>query len=125
MNKFIFGLLVSLFLISPVSAQDNPADPYIPNKMKVTGVVVVKNPAVNPRNPKGPKLGSSAIVNDRIWWEGETIKVRKDDGGWVTLTLTKVEFVKGKGVLTFTVELTRHLEKPTFKVNMRRASLGE
>lgn len=124
MKNFIFGLLMSMFFLSPLSAQDNPADPYVPDKMEVTGAVLVEKPVVNPRDPKGPKLGSSAIVNDRIWWEGETIKVRKGDG-WVTLTLTKVERVKGQFVLTFTVEFTRHLEKPTFKVFMKRSRLGD
>ena len=123
MNKLIFSLLVSLFLLSPLSAQDNPADPYIPDKMEVTGAVVVEKPQIDPRDPKGPKLGSSAIVNGRIWWEGKTTKVKRSGDSWVTLTLTKVEMVKGKGaVLTFTVELTRHLEKPTFKVGIKRAS---
>jgi hypothetical protein len=122
MNKIFLSLLISLVLVSPLTAQDNPADPYIPEKMEVTGAVVVEKPQVDPRSPKGPKLGSSAIVNGQIWWEGQTVKVRKDNG-WVTLTLTKVEMVKGKGaVLTFTVELTRHLEKPTFKVGIKKSS---
>jgi len=123
MNKLFSGILACLFMLSPLAAQDNPAAPYIPQKIEVTGVAVVENPKVDPRNPKGPKLGSSAIVNDSIWWEGQTIKIRKDDDSWVTLTLTKVERVKGKGgVLTFTVELTRHAEKPTFQVTIKKKS---
>ena len=123
MNKLFSGLLACMLMLSPLAAQDNPADPYIPAKMEVTGVAVVENPQVDPRNPKGPKLGSSAIVNGQIWWEGQTIKVRRDDNSWVTLTLTKVEMVKAKGgVLTFTVELTRHAEKPTFQVSIKKTS---
>ena len=123
MNKIFSGIIACILMLSPLAAQDNPADPYIPQKMEVTGVAVVENPRVDPRNPEGPKLGSSAIVNDRIWWEGQTIKVRRDDDSWVTLTLTKVEMVEGKGgVLTFTVELTRHAEKPTFQVTIRKSS---
>ena len=123
MNKTFLNILMSIVLLSPAVAQDNSADPYIPEKMEVTGAAVVEKPKVDPRNPKGKKLGSSAIVNDKIWWEGATIKVRKSDDSFVTLTLTKVEMVKGKGaVLTFTVELTRHLEKPTFTVKLKRAS---
>lgn len=123
MKKLFAGILTGMLMLSPLAAQDNPAAPYIPQKMEVTGVAIVENPRVDPRNPKGPKLGSSAIVNDQIWWEGQTIKVRKDDDSWVTLTLTKVEMVKGKGgVLTFTIELTRHLNKPTFKVSIKKGS---
>lgn len=123
MNKLFSGILACMLMLSPLAAQDNPAAPYIPAKMEVTGVVIVKKPQVDPRNPKGPKLGNSAIVNGAIWWEGQTIKVRRDDNSWVTLTLTKVEMVKGKGgVLTFTVEFTRHAEKPTFQVSIKKAS---
>jgi len=112
-----------MLMLSPLTAQDNPATPYIPAKMVVTGAAVVKTPRIDPRDPKGPKLGSSAIVNGRIWWEGHTAKVRKDDTHWVTLTLTKVEMVKGKGAtLTFTVELTRHQDKPTFQVSIKKGT---
>jgi hypothetical protein len=123
MNKLFSGILACMLMLTPLTAQDNPAAPYIPDKMVVTGAVVVKTPRIDPRDPKGPKLGNSAIVNGMIWWEGRTAKVRKDDNSWVTLTLTKVEMVKGKGgVLTFTVELTRHAEKPTFQVAMKKGT---
>jgi hypothetical protein len=132
MKKIFVGILTGMLMLSPVIAQDTPnpninndateAVPYVPEKMEVTGVAVVAKPQVDPRNPKGPKLGSSAIVNGQIWWEGQTIKVRKDDDSWVTLTLTKVEMVKGKGgVCTFTVELASS-DKPTFKVSIKKSS---
>jgi hypothetical protein len=110
-----------MLFLSPAVA-DDAAAAYIPETLKVSGVVLVEQPTEDPRDPDGPKLGNSAIVNGKIWWEGQTIKVKKtadeDDDSWVTLTLTKVEKAKGKrgSVLTFTVELTRHLDKPTFTI---------
>lgn len=138
MNKIFTAIMTGMLMLSPAMAQDDvspvtsgstspitssDATPYIPETLEVTGVAIVSTPKTDPRDPKGPKLGSSAIVNGRIWWEGTTLKIRKDDNSWVTLTLTKVEMIKGKGgVLTFTIELTRHQNKPTFQVAIKKST---
>lgn len=61
MNKLIFSFILSLFLISPVIAQE-----LLP-KLEVTGTVVVHSKS---------KLPNSAIVDDKIWWEGTTYVVK-------------------------------------------------
>jgi len=110
MNKIFSGIVAAFLLISPLTA----AEIEPPVKMEVTGVVVVSKTK--------KKLKNAAIVNDAIWWEGQTIKVRKDDDTWIILTLSKVEIVKGKGgVLTFLVEDGSN-DLPTFKVAIKKAS---
>tara|TARA_B100001109_G_scaffold241012_1_gene224807 strand:+ start:102 stop:446 length:345 start_codon:yes stop_codon:yes gene_type:complete len=108
MRSLIAKITLILLLGMPVAT----ADTQPPLSLEVTGVVVSHS----------KKFKSSAIVNDRIWWEGQTIRVRKEDDTWVTLTLTKVEMIQGRGgVLTFTVE-TEDEEKPTFQVGIKKAT---
>jgi len=72
-------------------------------KMKVTGIVVV---------PKNYKLPNSAIINDKIWWQGDTylvengkIKYRIIIGGRVKIDINKlmklVKVEKGKVTLSY------------------------
>ena len=106
------SLIVKIALIVLLGMPAAIADTQPPLPLDVTGVVVSSS----------KRYKSSAIVNDRIWWEGQTIRLRKEDDSWVTLTLTKVEMIQGRGgVLTFTVE-TENEEKPTFQVGIKKAT---
>ena len=108
MNSIFSKILAAFLLLMPMSAV---ADVQAPLPLEVTGVVVSHT----------PKIKSAAIVNDSIWWEGDTIKLRKEDNSWVTLTLTKVEMVEGRGgVLTFTIKTDAKVD-PTFKVGIKKA----
>lgn len=108
MKLFLLRIVLALGLAMPIMV--NAAEIEAPIALEVTGVVVSHS----------NKYKSSAIVDDRIWWEGETKRIRKEDDSWVTLTLTKVEMVKGKGgVLTFTVETDN---KDTFTVSIKKST---
>lgn len=119
MKKIFAAILAATLWAAPLSAAEIDA----PVKLDITGVVIVDKPRPDPRDPKR-MLGNSAIVNDTIWWEGQTVRLRKDDDSWITLTLVKVELVEGKGgVCTFRVEdAARSPEaKPdTFKTTIKK-----
>jgi len=124
MKKIFAAILAVTLWAVPTSAAEIDA----PVKLDISGVVVVDKPRPDPRDPKR-MLGNSAIVNDTIWWEGQTIRLRKDDNTWITLTLVKVEMVKGKGgVCTFRVEdgsRSHPSIRPTFKTAIKKkASWG-
>jgi hypothetical protein len=108
MRKFFATILTAFLMLSPAIAAE--IDP--PIKFDITGVVVSHT----------DKIKSSAIVDDRIWWEGETIRVRNEDDEWLTLTLIKVEMVEGKGgVCTFQVEEDVE-DKSTFTATIRKST---
>ena len=107
MNKIFNVVLAAFLLIMPSTALA-----IEPSDLEVTGVVVSHT----------KRYKSSAIVNDRIWWEGETLRLRQDDDSWVTLTLVKVEMVEGKGgVLTFKVG-EADSEGETFQVGIKKST---
>jgi len=113
MKQIIFTALVALSLLgTPVIAGDLPSQKDIkcPITLEVTGTVIIKN------QPKGKKLKNASIVNDAIWWEGDTKKLRLKDGGWVTLKLLKVE--QGKAIF----ELRgRRGRPPHFQVKIKQS----
>jgi len=117
MKKLFVSILTTfLLLLSPVFAVE--IEP--PTALEVTGVVVSHTDNVQ----------SAAIVNDRIWWEGETIRLRTEDKGWITLTMIRVEMIEGKGgVCTFQVEDSLVVvegedtdDKPTFSVRIQQSA---
>jgi len=63
MKKLILSLALAAFLTTPSFSQETATVPTT----TITGTVVVKGKS---------KLPSSAIVNDKIWWEGDTFLVK-------------------------------------------------
>lgn len=119
MKHFITATLLALTLANPVFADGetkkpetvqklpSQSDVNCPIKLEITGTVVLKK----------SKLRNSAIVNDTIWWEGDTKKLRLDDGGWVELKLVKV--VHGKTIFELRGRVGR---PPQFEVKLKQSS---
>ena len=98
MKNFILALVLILSLPFSGWGQENQAP-----ELEVTGIVVVHSES---------KLPSSAIVNDKIWWLGDTylvedgkLKYRIIPGGRVRVDETKlmklVKVEKGKVTLEY------------------------
>jgi len=77
--KFIFNALIALSLLGGTAYAGDP-----PTKLEITGTVVSHD----------KRYKNSAIVNDSIWWEGQTLGVRTKEGHWLKIKLLKVEHGK-------------------------------
>lgn len=101
MNK-IYSLVLLLIMLIPINTSaQNAALP----RLDITGVVVLKKPT--------KKLRNSAIVDDKIWWEGDSfivengklthrIDVDKATDKTKLMKLVKIELdFYGRGQLTF------------------------
>jgi len=143
MKQIIFTMLAAMSLLSaPVLANDLPSqqDVKCPITIEITGTVVVKQ---QPKTAKTAKtkttkvvvitaetvkatakkkeLRNSAVVNDSIWWEGTTKKLRLEDNGWVELKLIKVEH--GKAIFELHGKHRLGLGPPTqFQVKIKKSS---
>lgn len=118
MKQIIFTTLVAMSLLStpaPASANDLPSqqDVKCPVTLEVTGTVVIKQSktsktpktkvaktkivvitAKTAAKKKKSELRNSAVVNDSIWWEGDTRKLRLENNDWVEIKLVRVEHGK-------------------------------